>query len=301
MTIVVSHAARSAVDARVGLRAPLRPLELERQRDDADGERAELARDPRDDRRGAGAGAAALARGDEDHVAAAERGLDLVVRLLGGAAADLGIGARAEALRELAADVDLRLRVRHLQLLDVRVDGDELDLRDAGVHHPVQRVQAGAADADDADHREVRRGLAARRADDARRRLGQRVLRGRRQLRLGRRRLRLRRLRGSGSRLRHGRGRDDVLDRLLPGRDVLDRLLVRLLGGRVLLAPLRPPPPASAPPRSRGRAPRAGPHASTRAFAPLRSTSFARSRYISAASLVGSYLSTDSPFTGASA
>ena len=109
MTIVVSHAARSSVDACVGLRAPLRPLELERQRDDADGERAELARDARDDRCGAGACSAALARGDEHHVAAAKRGLDLVVRLLCGAAADLRIGAGAEALRELAADVDLRL------------------------------------------------------------------------------------------------------------------------------------------------------------------------------------------------
>ena len=73
MTIVVSHAARSAVDPGVGLRAPLRPLELERHRDDADRQRADLARDPRDDGRGAGAGAAALAGGDEHHVAAAQR------------------------------------------------------------------------------------------------------------------------------------------------------------------------------------------------------------------------------------
>src|SRR4029453_16800082 len=58
--------------------------------------------------------------------------------------------------------------------------------------------------------------------------------------------------------------------------------------------------PGAEPPRSRGRAPRADPHACLRAFAPL-STSFASSRYASAALPDGSYLSTDEPFTGASA
>ena len=45
---------------------------------------------------------------------------------------------------------------RELELLHVGVDRDELDLRDAGVDHPVERVQAGAADSDDADDGEVR-------------------------------------------------------------------------------------------------------------------------------------------------
>jgi len=51
--------------------------------------------------------------------------------------------------------VDLDRSVRVLELLDVGVDADELDLRDPGVDHPVDRVQAGAADADDLDDREV--------------------------------------------------------------------------------------------------------------------------------------------------
>ena len=173
MTISVSQASRSACDAVVGLLRAARALELERRRDDADRERAELARDARDDRRGAGAGAAALAGGDEDHVGAAQRALDRVVAVLGRAAADLGIGAGAETLGELAADVDLRRRVAHLQLLDVRVDRDEVDLRDAGVDHPVDRVQAGAADADDADDREVGGGVAG--ALEPGRLLGKRV------------------------------------------------------------------------------------------------------------------------------
>ena len=53
-------------------------------------------------------------------------------------------------------------------------------------------------------------------------------------------------------------------------------------------------------PRSRGTARRAAPHACSRASAPW-STSFARSRYASAAVPVGSYPSTELPFTGASA
>jgi hypothetical protein len=69
--------------------------------------------------------------------------------------------------------VDLRRRVAHLQLLDVGVDRDELDLRDPGVHHPVERVHACAPDPDDADHREV--GAAVARTLEAGRVLGERL------------------------------------------------------------------------------------------------------------------------------
>ena len=88
MTMTVSHAARSSSTPLLGGGAPARSLEAERRRHDPDRERAELARDARDDRRGAGAGAAALARGDEDHVRAAQRRLQLVDRLLGCGAPD---------------------------------------------------------------------------------------------------------------------------------------------------------------------------------------------------------------------
>ena len=47
-----------------------------------------------DDRRAAGAGAAALAGGDEHHVGALEHLFDLVAVLLGGLAADLGVASR---------------------------------------------------------------------------------------------------------------------------------------------------------------------------------------------------------------
>src|SRR6266511_916544 len=97
------------VDAGFGLRAALRPLELERRRDDADCERTEALRDLRDDRGGAGTGPAALAGSDEDHVRTSEGVLDLVVALLRRLAADPRVGAGAESLRQVAPDMDLRL------------------------------------------------------------------------------------------------------------------------------------------------------------------------------------------------
>ena len=129
ITISVSQASRSVWTPASACALAPRALEPERRRDDADGERAELAGDARDDRRRARAGAAALAGGDEHHVGAAERALDLVVGLLGGTAADLRVGAGAEALGQLAADVDLHGASLICELLDVGVDRDELDLR----------------------------------------------------------------------------------------------------------------------------------------------------------------------------
>ena len=131
-------------------------LEAERLGDDADRERADLAGEAGDDRGGAGAGAAAGAGGDEDHVGALQQALDLVLLLEGGAVADLGVGAGAEAARLLVADVHGDVGDAELQRLKIGVDGHELDPGDAGVDHPVDRVDAGPADADDFDHRLVR-------------------------------------------------------------------------------------------------------------------------------------------------
>ena len=114
--VVLDHdqrvdAVAQVVDPVLGLlRAPA-ALEGERLGDDADGERAELARELGDDRRAAGAGAAALAGGDEDHVGALQRFLQLVAALLRGGLADAGIGAGAEAARRLRADVELHVGV----------------------------------------------------------------------------------------------------------------------------------------------------------------------------------------------
>ena len=143
------------VDAVLGLRRALLALEAERPGDDADGQRAELAGDAGDDGRAAGAGAAALTGGDEDHVGALEHLLDLVAVVLGRLAADLGLRAGAEPAGELAADVELDVGVAHQQGLGVGVHRDELDALEADLDHPVDGVDAAAADTDDLDDRQV--------------------------------------------------------------------------------------------------------------------------------------------------
>ena len=145
----VDHLAQ-AVDALLRLARALRALELERARDDADRERADLVLgDLGDHGRGARAGAAALARGDEDHVGALQRLLDVVARLGRGALPDLRVGAGAEALGEARADVQLDVGVRHLERLGVGVARDELHAGEPGIDHPVHGIGSTAADSDD--------------------------------------------------------------------------------------------------------------------------------------------------------
>ena len=146
------------VDAVEGLLHAAPALELEGLGDDADGERADLLLgDLGDDRRGAGPGATALAGGDEDHVGALQRLLDVIAALGRGAAPDLRVRTRAEPLGELMPDRKLDVGLARLQGLDVGVDGDELDAAKAGIDHPADRVRATAAGADDLDDREIRR------------------------------------------------------------------------------------------------------------------------------------------------
>ena len=144
------------VDAVVGLARRLVPSNLNGVVTMPDRQRAELARDPRDDRRGAGAGASALARGDEDHVRAAKRALDLVVRLLRRAAAEVGIGAGAEALASArgrcgsstGASLIWSCWMSVLTAMNSTCEMPASIIRFDG-------VQARAADADDPDHRDV--------------------------------------------------------------------------------------------------------------------------------------------------
>ncbi len=155
MTISVSTFSASSPMPCLGLLHAPPSFERERPRDDADRERLELAGDLRDDRRTARAGAAALAGGDEDHVRALQRFLQLVARLERGLAADVRVGAGTEAARRFRADVDLHVGVAHQERLRVRVHRDELDAGQACVDHLVDRVRPPAADADDLDHGQI--------------------------------------------------------------------------------------------------------------------------------------------------
>ena len=138
---------------RLGL--PALALESERLRDHTDGEGSDGLGDPGDDGRAARARATAFACRDEDHVGAGERLLDLLGVVLGGAPAHLGIGAGAQAAREVASDIELDVGVGHQQRLRVGVDRDELDPAKAEFDHAVDGVDTTTADADDLDDGEV--------------------------------------------------------------------------------------------------------------------------------------------------
>ena len=126
-------------------------FELERLGDDADSEDADFARGARDDRRRAGAGAAAHAGGDEHHVRAGEMVADFLERLFGRGASDFGFRAGAEAFGDLQAHLDDALGARRGERLRVGVGDDEIDADQARDDHVVDGVAAGAADAADHD------------------------------------------------------------------------------------------------------------------------------------------------------
>ena len=143
-------------EAAVGLSGAALAFELERLGDDGDRERAELRGEAGDDRRRAGAGAAAEAGGDEHHVGARQR-LDQHVGVLERRLApDVRIGAGAEALGQLAADLDLDGRGIGLERLRVGVRDHELDAGDPSLHHPRHGVAPAAAHPDHLDSRAIR-------------------------------------------------------------------------------------------------------------------------------------------------
>ena len=143
------------LDALLGCGRATPALEGERPGDHADRERADRAGHAGHDGRATRPGATALAGGHEHHVGALEHLFDLVAVVLGGLPADLGGGAGAEPAGELAADVELDVRVTHQQRLRVGVDRDELDALETNLDHAVDGVDATSTDADHLDHGQV--------------------------------------------------------------------------------------------------------------------------------------------------
>jgi hypothetical protein len=150
IVISVSTVSRSARMPCSACAAPL-PFEREGLGHDSDGERAQLRGQRRDDRRRAGAGAAAHAGGDEDHVGAVKRLEDAIGVFKRRLLADLGIRAGAEAFRELAADLQLGRGQRCAHRQNVGVRDHELDALDACLNHSVDGVPTTPAHPDDFD------------------------------------------------------------------------------------------------------------------------------------------------------
>ena len=133
---------------RLGDAHPLHALEMKRLGHHADRQDPRFAGDPGDDRRRAGAGAAAHAGGQEHHVRAVDRFEDLVERLLGGGPPDIRPRPGAEAARDADAELDLARRGRLLQRLRVGVADDEFAADQVRPDHVVDGIPAGTADPD---------------------------------------------------------------------------------------------------------------------------------------------------------
>ena len=136
-----------------GLRHAAASFELERLGHDADGQRAELARDARNHWRRAGSGAAAHPGGDEHHLGFRQDLADPFFVFERRLASDFRIAAGAAAARDLVADLHAQRRMVVLQRLDIGIDGDEVDVAQAHLDHVVDRVAAASASADYLDPR----------------------------------------------------------------------------------------------------------------------------------------------------
>ena len=144
------------VDAVLSRTSPPGAFEIEWLGDDAHRERAGGTRQFGDHRRSAGPGATAHSGGDENHVSIPHQLGEHIRALFRRASADFGPAAGAEAAGDLVADSHRNFGVAVQQRLGIGVDGNELDPGYAGIDHPVDRIAAGAADADHLDAGERR-------------------------------------------------------------------------------------------------------------------------------------------------
>ena len=135
----------------IRLLAALFSFEHEGPSDNTDCERAKFLRDFGDDGRASRSSTTAHSRGDEDHVGAFKGADDFIVRLNGRAAADFGVGARAQAFGELASELNFPLGFIRRERLPVGVGHDELHAGEAAFDHGLYGVTAAAADADHLD------------------------------------------------------------------------------------------------------------------------------------------------------
>jgi hypothetical protein len=142
---------RELEHALIGDARALVAFHLERLGDDGDRQDAEFLGDLRDHGSGARAGAAAHARGDEQHVAAFDELDDAVAILHRGLAADFRVGAGAQALGDVAADLQRGAHLGVLERLRIGVDANEIHALEAGLDHVRDGIAAAAAHAQHLD------------------------------------------------------------------------------------------------------------------------------------------------------
>jgi hypothetical protein len=128
-------------------------FERERLRHHGNGQDAELFRHFGDYRRRARSSPASHARGEEEHVRAADQLGDALAVFHRGLAPDLGVGSGTETLGDVAAELELDPGLVALERLGVGVRDDELHALHPLRDHVIDRVATTAAHADHLDDR----------------------------------------------------------------------------------------------------------------------------------------------------
>ena len=96
----------------------------------------------------AGAGAAAHACGDEDHVRTLEHLCDGSAGFFRGLLAGVGLGACAHAARQLLTDLELVGALGLVEVLLIRIDSNEFYAINTAVNHSIDYIITGAANTD---------------------------------------------------------------------------------------------------------------------------------------------------------
>ena len=124
--------------------------------DNANRQHALFFSNARDHWRCARTGAAAHARGDEHHVAAVDVIGDFVHRFFRRRQTNLRFRTRAEAARDVHAELDDPIRLRVFKSLRIRVGDHEIDAFEVRRDHVIDRVAPRAANTNNGDFRTER-------------------------------------------------------------------------------------------------------------------------------------------------
>ena len=132
-------------DAALCLLHSLFALKLKRLCNDADGQDVHFLGHLRDDWGSSGAGAAAHAGGDEDHLAALDRCSNLVAALLSGFLASFRNASRTASSGQPVTNDNFLAGLGVFQRLCIGIDGDKFHALHAAFNHSVDGVAATAA------------------------------------------------------------------------------------------------------------------------------------------------------------
>ena len=116
---------------------------------DTDGENPHLLGKLCNHRRCTGAGAAAHACGDENHIRAFKRIRDHIMAFLSCALAHLRVCPSALAMSRFLTDLDFMGSLGVIEHLPIRIHGDKFHALHTGANHTVHGVSAASAHADD--------------------------------------------------------------------------------------------------------------------------------------------------------